>query len=87
MFLSDFNESSNFVLWIGTIYAYLAESIMGSKRRNHGRIQSEGTGSPDPLPLEKSQKYWISLQYWSGSPENHKAIKPAFNVGPSSAGR
>ena len=43
----------------------------------------EGTGDSD-LP-EKSQKYRVSLQYWSGSPENHKATKPAFNVGPSSA--
>ena len=34
---------------------------------------------------EKSQKYRVSEQYWSGSPENHKAAKPAFNVGPSSA--
>ena len=38
-----------------------------------------GTGGLDPPP-EKSQK-----QYWFGSPENNKAAKPAFNVGPSSA--
>ena len=38
-----------------------------------------------PPPPEKSQKYRVFLQYWSGSPENHKATKPAFNVGPSSA--
>ena len=36
-------------------------------------------------PSEKSQKYRVSSQYWSGSTENHKAIKPAFNVGQSSA--
>ena len=27
----------------------------------------------------------VSSQYWSGSPENHKAAELAFNVGPSSA--
>ena len=36
-------------------------------------------------PPETSQKYWISSQYWSGSPTNHKATKPAINVGPLSA--
>ena len=41
-----------------------------------------GTGGPDPP--EKSQKYRVSLQYWSGSPKNHKATKPAFNGGPLS---
>ena len=44
----------------------------------------EGGQEPPHTP-EKSHKYRVSLQYWSGSPENHKAFKPAFNVGPSSA--
>ena len=26
-----------------------------------------------------------TMQYWSGSPKNHKAAKPAFNNGPSTA--
>ena len=39
-----------------------------------------GTGGPDPP--EKSQKYRVSEQYWSGSPKNRKATKPAFNGGP-----
>ena len=43
-----------------------------------------GTGGPDPPP-EKSQKYKGSLLYLSGSLANHKATKPAFNVGPSLA--
>ena len=42
-----------------------------------------GTGGPDPP--EKSKKYRVSKQYWSGSSENHKAAKPAFHGGPSSA--
>ena len=32
-----------------------------------------------PSP-EKSQTLTVSKQYWSESPENHKATKPAFNV-------
>ena len=44
-----------------------------------------GTGGPDPPPPEKSQKYRVSLQYWSRSLKNHKDTKPAFTVGPSSA--
>ena len=39
-----------------------------------------GTGGPDPL--KKSQKYRVSQQYWSGSPKNHIATKPAFNGEP-----
>ena len=46
----------------------------------HARIQ-RGTGGPDPHPPEKLQKYMVSKQYWSGSPANHKAFKPAFIVG------
>ena len=41
-----------------------------------------GQGVRPPPPPEKSQKYRVSLQYWSGSPKNHKATKPAFNGGP-----
>ena len=41
------------------------------------------TGCPDPLP-EKSQKYRVSLQYWCGAPEIHKATKQVFNVGQKS---
>ena len=41
-----------------------------------------GTGDQNP---EKSQKYRVSKKYWSGSPENHKATKPAFNFWPLSA--
>ena len=47
-----------------------------------GRIQ-RGVGGPDPP--EKSQNYRVSKQYWSGSPENHKATKPSFIARPSSA--
>ena len=48
----------------------------------HGRIQRWVRGSGPP---GKSQKYKISYQYWSGSPKNRKATKPAFNFGPLSA--
>ena len=42
-----------------------------------------GAGGPDPPPPGKLQKYRVPLQYWSGSPLNHKATSPTFNVGPS----
>ena len=41
--------------------------------------EGEGAGYPSPPP-ENSQKYRVSV----GSPENHTATKPTFNVGPSS---
>ena len=45
-----------------------------------------GQESGPPPPKKKNhKKYRVSWQYWSGSPENHNATKPAFNVGPSSA--
>ena len=40
-------------------------------------------GVRTPPPPEKSGL----LQYLPGSPENHKATTPAFNVGPPWAGR
>ena len=44
-----------------------------------------GTVGPDPP--EKSQKYRVFLQYYTDPDPltNHKATKPEFNVGPSSA--
>ena len=36
-------------------------------------------------PTEKSQKFRVSQQYWTGSPEILNATKPALNVRPSSA--
>ena len=45
----------------------------------HARIQ-RGGGAGDTDPPEKSQTFGVS-----GSPENHKATKPAFNIGPTPA--
>ena len=38
----------------------------------------EGVGQGVRTPPLKSR---VSKQYWSGSPKNHIATKPAFNVG------
>ena len=48
------------------------------------RIEGGG-GAWVPDPPEKSQKYRVSLQTGPDLLKNHKATKPAFNVGPSSA--
>ena len=46
----------------------------------------EGTGGPDPS--EKSQKYRVSQQFWSGSPEKPQSYQASIsNVGKSSAGQ
>ena len=43
-----------------------------------------GAGGPDPPPLKNHKiKGFLVILVWT--PENHKATKPAFNVGPSSA--
>ena len=42
-----------------------------------------GAGAPD-LHSEKSQKYRVSKQMVRNPLKNHKATKPAFNVGSSS---
>ena len=47
------------------------------------RIQRGETAGPDPPPPEKSQKYRVFSN--TGPLKNHKATKPAFNVGLSSA--
>ena len=54
----------------------------------HKRIQrGGGAGGPDPLPLKNHRN--IGFPCYSGPDplKNHKATKPAFNVGPSSAGQ
>ena len=58
-----------------SLLAYRMYGCMSGSRRETGGLD----------PPEKSQKYRVSKQYWSGTPENPKSFKPAFNVGPSSA--
>ena len=52
------------------------------------RIQrwDRGSGPPPPPPKKKEKKkkrksFMVSSQYWTRSPEKHKATKPVFNVG------
>ena len=45
----------------------------------------KGTGCPDPTPLKKSQKLGFLSNTGKDPLNNHKATKPAFNVGPLSA--
>ena len=53
--------------------------ILGWSRGGEG-VQGVRTSSP-----WKITKYRVSYQYRPWSPKNHKATKPVFNVGPSSA--
>ena len=75
--------------YVAYVSAGFGEVLLALILGCYGRIQ-RGDGGPDPLllppppPPEKSQKFRVSKQYWSRSPENHKATKPAFNVGPVS---
>ena len=57
-------------------------TIINFRGLHHVWIQRGDRGSGPP---EKSQKYMVSWQYWSRSPENLKATKSAFNVRLSSA--
>ena len=41
---------------------------------HHARIQRGDRGSGTPPP-EKSQKYRVSQQYWSGSPEKSQSYQ------------
>ena len=50
----------------------------------HGRIQ-RGTGGPDPPPLKNHKKIGFLSNTGPDLLKNHKATKPAFNVGPLSA--
>ena len=43
-----------------------------------------GTGGPDP-PLKNHKNIWFLCNTDPDPQKNHKATKPAFNVGPSSA--
>ena len=42
-------------------------------------------GGQGVRPPEKSQKYRVCLQYWSGSPEKSQSYQASINVGPSLA--
>ena len=101
MFLKEFFEKVHFenvsrklpslqrVKMLGFEAENPGESLWVQKIRISWRIiydwVSRFHDPPPPPPPEKSQKYRVSLQYWSVSLENHKATKPAFNVEPSSA--
>ena len=61
--------------------AYTVSSAIVDLRNPCADLEG-GRGSGPP---EKIQKYRVAYQYWSGSPENQKAAKPAFNVRPSPA--
>ena len=50
---------------------------------HHHRQIHRGIWGPDPP--EKSQKYRVFCKSGPDPLKNHKATKPAFNVGPSSA--
>ena len=57
--------------------------VPSPKVKYHVRIQGRGGGGADSPEI--SIKYTVSVQFWSGFPENHKATKRAYNVGPPSA--
>ena len=50
-----------------------------------GHAQIQGTGVPDPPPPEKYKIIGFLNNTGPDPLANHKATKPAFNVGPSSA--
>ena len=60
-------------------------SVPHANSADDARTQRWGVEAVGPKPPEKSKKYRVSWQYWSGSHKIHNATKPAFNVGPSSA--
>ena len=62
--------------------------FMKKERRQRSGINTIGTPGGYPPHMKKKiyNIYRVSKQYWSGSPEKkHKATKPTFNVGSSSA--
>ena len=58
---------------------------MGLRQRHHVRIQSGGTGGPDPPPLKNHKNMSFFSKTGLDPLKNHKATKPVFNVGTSSA--
>ena len=67
-------------MWVG-FFCVCSHFTYHLTRYFHVRIQRVRTSS-----LKNHKKYRGSKQYWSRSPEKiHKATKPVFNVGPTSA--
>ena len=57
------------------------ETAIGLQGVEDSSADSEGgRGSGPP---EKSPKYRVSYQYWSGSPEKSQSYQSEFDVGPS----
>ena len=72
------------------ITAYVTLTAITSYVTHHGRIQRGGGGGGGgglgvQTPPEKSQNIEFRSNTGPDSLKNHKAFKPAFNVGPSSA--
>ena len=57
---------------------------MGTSCMHVSRGGTESGPSPPPMKNHKNIGFPNNID-WSGSPKNHKATKPAFNVGLSSA--
>ena len=66
------------VIFLGTTNVEVFALLLSDIALNAG-IQRGGGG------LELQNIGFLSNTDWSGSPENHKAFKPVFNVGPSLA--
>ena len=60
---------------VGTFYSstHFYSNTMTLRYSGHGQIQREGQGVR--TPLEKSQKYRVSWQYWSRSPEKSQSYQ------------
>ena len=69
------NDLKQVMYWSGKIYFELEEQVLlgcPTPKQLLTWADPEG-GQGVRISPEKSQKYRVSLQYWSGSPENHKA--------------
>ena len=63
------------VLWCGPFSCFM---ISLRKREWFPGRRGWGQGVRTPPPPEKSQKYWVSLQYWSGSPEKQQSYQSSI---------
>ena len=72
-----------FIFWNSTIELNIAFEAVDRLQQKavavqlHGRTQ-KGRGGRGLGPSEKSQKYRVSLQYWSGSPETSQRYQASI---------
>ena len=65
------------IIWLGSSLIWV-HSVCNTWEGPEGGGGGDRVRHSDPTPPEKSEKYRVSLQYWSGSPEKSQSYQASI---------